>query len=57
MKFSETKVVDLKLVDAKGSFFDIIGFLTSLGVVLALQFAFKLVGFTGAESKSKQKDA
>lgn len=57
MKFSENRLVELKLVDAKSTLFDLVGFAFALGVVLALQAGFKYVGFSSSDSKIRPKDA
>jgi len=51
---SETGEVELKLVDAKGSFFDLIAFLLIALLVVSLQFGCRFVGYLG-ESGAKVK--
>lgn len=54
-KFSETKQVDIRLVDAKGSFFDLIAFVSIASFVVLLQFACRYVGFSFPERTVKTK--
>lgn len=49
-KASETGEVELKLVDAKGSFFDLIAFLLIALLVVSLQFGCRFVGYVSEQS-------
>lgn len=54
LKVSEAAEVELKLVDAKGSFFDLVAFLLIALLVVGLQFGCRFVGFAGEQgAKSK----
>lgn len=53
LKVSETRTVQLRLVDAKSAYFDLLALIAFSGLTFGLQTAFKYIGFDTTSSKKR----